>query len=567
MLPYPIAPSQTDCKSPIDDVLMDSIRLNLDYLDGAISGSTAKYIQWKINGKLRPLVSFKGAIDSGAVGESFTPQGCKASIKHSGTSGKIIFDVMKNRKVSIPITGINAKSLFDTQSIARINIPASTQSISLSTATINTQSITYAKAALNIQSIIHVSGNLWRLNLDVAPDADYLVDDYIVVAGTSDANNQGTFQIAEVNQSDFPSLVIINANGVQETTPSGTAQLKLMSYNFANPVHSTYFKAGLKVIFASHTTPANNGTFDIRKINQSGNNIFVMIQNGATQAGVAGTSQTCCWSYNMSSSVDVNYVAGEKANASSHTTPANNGTFDIISINDGGNNISLHNPLGVAQGGVAGTINCNRWIYTALAPQVSLVTVGDRFKFSNHTNPLNDGVFEILAVDLGGGVNYNVVIHNPLGVAQAAAVGKSRSELCLVKFGSNQSSIFDVTESYIEILGAQSSYFNRARNKYFYKVQDQNFGGGSNYNVVIKEIDGVEQLAPMGFVTLEARSVFNNPQEFSAETSGQFIGDSWLIQDFSSDVKNQIIASSEVLSLHFLDVQYGNAEDFNLTLM
>ena len=37
-LPYPISASQTDAQSPVDDNLMDSIRLDLDYLSSLFSG-------------------------------------------------------------------------------------------------------------------------------------------------------------------------------------------------------------------------------------------------------------------------------------------------------------------------------------------------------------------------------------------------------------------------------------------------------------------------------------------------------------------------------------------------
>ena len=88
-LPNPISPSQTDCRSPIDDTLMDSIRLNLDYLDSALSGASSSVFQWKVNGKLSSLKNFKQAIDSGSPFKSFTPQGCRASIRNSGYSGSV----------------------------------------------------------------------------------------------------------------------------------------------------------------------------------------------------------------------------------------------------------------------------------------------------------------------------------------------------------------------------------------------------------------------------------------------------------------------------------------------
>lgn len=565
-LPYPISSTQTDCQSPIDDTLMDSIRLNLDYLESALAGSSKNIFQWKVNGKLGKLNYFKQAIDSASPYEAFTPKGCRAALRNSGYSGNVTIDILRHKKLTLPITAINAKSRFATQSIARMNVGLSTQSISLATAAVNTQSISHAKGTINISSIINVTGTLWRLNLASAPDSDYLVGDSITVASATSGGNNGTFTIVEVNQSDYSSIVVNNPSGVAQTGAAGTVQLKLMSYNQTNPVNTTYFAAGLSFIAASHTTGANNGTFTIRKINQSGNNIWVMNSTGATQAGVAGTCTTACWSYNMSSAVSsTGYVVGETATTASHTTGANNGVFTIIAVNAGGNNLVLYNTAGVAQGGVAGTIASNRWIYTALSARTSTVTIGDRFKMTSHTSSANDGTFTVVDVDQGGGANFNVVVHNSAGVAQGGVAGTSTSELKLVKFASDQSAVFSTGISYIEILGAVSGYYNRSRNKFLYLVQAQNFGGGSNYNAVIKEIDGAEQDSPAGFVAVEGRSLFTAPQTIAA-SAHQFIGDSWVVSNFTSALTLDSISQTEVLGLYCLGVQTGEMEDLSVTL-
>jgi len=56
-LPYPIAASQTDAKSPVDDNLMDSIRLDLGYLDGLISGGNYN-MSFGIDGQLIGIAGF-----------------------------------------------------------------------------------------------------------------------------------------------------------------------------------------------------------------------------------------------------------------------------------------------------------------------------------------------------------------------------------------------------------------------------------------------------------------------------------------------------------------------------
>jgi hypothetical protein len=134
----------------------------------------------------------------------------------------------------------------------------------------------------------------------------------------------------------------------------------MFTYVFVNPVDTAGFVVGESAIFAGHTTAANNGTRPIVRINDGGNNIIVYntTAGATTQAGVAGTVQTTRWVYTFGAPVlTTDYFVGEQILAATHTTGANNGSFLIRAINDGGNNIVVTNTAGVAQAGAAGTVN------------------------------------------------------------------------------------------------------------------------------------------------------------------------------------------------------------------
>ena len=63
MLPFPINPNQTDVKSPIDQNLMDSIRLNQEYLNTTIDSlTTGGTFNFRVNGELRHI---KALLDKG----------------------------------------------------------------------------------------------------------------------------------------------------------------------------------------------------------------------------------------------------------------------------------------------------------------------------------------------------------------------------------------------------------------------------------------------------------------------------------------------------------------------
>jgi len=377
-LPYIINAAEVDAKSPITDSLMAGIKADLDYLDSIATGGSVLF-QFNANGALKKARFYRAPVDTAVSFADFTPSICRAVLKKSGTSGLLKFDLRKLSRPKTPIIGIDHQFEGATQSIARLGSSISTQSIQRSIAQINTQSISFARSSLSIQSIINVGTNLWRYNFSGSVlDADYAIGRFITVASATAGGNNGTFAIVEVNQSGFPSIVVSNASGVSQTSPAGTAQLQLMSYNFLNPVNADYV-VGEDVLFASHTTGANNGRFPIYKTNELGNNILIYNQTGVVQAGVAGTSDCERWIFAYSSAVNAtHYVIGENALLASHSSANNNGNKKIVDVNRAGNNLVIYNSNGVVQGGAAGNANSNRWIYALSTDPSSQVIVGDR---------------------------------------------------------------------------------------------------------------------------------------------------------------------------------------------
>jgi len=560
-LPNPIAISQTIAKAPVDQDLMDSIRLNLDYLDAQVSGGSFLFT-FNANGDLRVIRDFRDAIDTAITFTDFTPNVCRAVLKKSGTGGQLRFDLRKTTKPKTPIIGIDHQYEGATQSIARIGSAISTQSIQRSVAQISTQSISRAKSQLSIQSIINVGTNLWRYNFSGALlDSDYVVGKSVLVAGATAGGNNGTFAIVSINQSGFPSIVVSNASGVAQTSAAGTVDLQLFSYNYSNPVDPD-FAAGEIVLMATHTDALSNGSKEIYKTNQTGNNIWIFDATGVTQGGAAGTADTNRWIFAYSSAVNTaHYVAGETALTASHTSGGNNGNLRIADVNRAGNNLVLYNPIGVVQGGAAGTSSSNRWVYALSTDPSSQVTVGDLVSFENHTGPTNNLIAEVKIVN--DSASNNLVIFNQGGVAQAGVAGSPRHTRKLVKFSSDQAANY-TTDSFIQIQGAAVDAYNTTPYREHYKVLQVNRGGGSNFNVVIDGQDRANQASPAGYIVLEAKSIFTVPPVISNENTGD--QQDQIIRFQTTNIVAGLVETTTPLVLYVLEVPFGTPEDLTVIL-
>jgi hypothetical protein len=561
-----IPATDIDAKSPVDDTLMGNIKTDLDDLDSRVITAGAKPFQLELQGKLKYLSGQYRSICYGIVNEAFQPSRCRFMLKKSGTSGSLGFDLRTHTSPKTPITGIDYQYSASTSSIAQQGSALNTQSIARATTQISTQSITHAKAAANVQSIIllgYVDGlgsSLVQYNLDVAIDSDTLVGDSIVMASCSNAQNDGTHVIIAKNHNGGNNVVVSNVGGVAQTSAAGTAQIKIMSYNFTNPVNSL-FGAGYSHVFASHSTAANNGTLLVYAINQSGNNIWVKNPTGATQGGVAGTADTNFFTFALSSAASsTDYIVGESAKTASHTSALNDsGALPIIAVNSGGNNLVLYNSVGVTQGGVAGTINTNRWKYNLPSDPSSQVTAGDTMYFSSHSSAANNGTFTIKEV-----TSSTVVVYNTAGVAQGGAAGLSATTRKLVKFASDQSSVYS-TSSYIEMQNCVNTLYNYKSTLAPFRVLQVNRGGGANYNVVIDNPTAPSQASPAGYVQVEMKSIFNTAPTLASDVTSLEANQN--IVGTSTDFITATIAAQTPVMLYLTSIPSGDPRDLTVTLL
>lgn len=501
-LPYPIASTQTDAKSPVDDNLMDSIRLDLDYLDTSIVSIQSFDYQFKMNGPLSALTPAYGVykrLDGAMVAKQQTFQFVRLYAEIPGTTGTLEIDLRKYLKTNTPITAIAKQYSASINSISQVAPALATQSISRVTSQINTQSITFFKPTINITSITNIGNNLSRINLASAVDSAYVAGDVITVAGATNAANNGQFLVSRINDDGLNNLVVINGSAVDQNSASGTIQLMAFSYNYTNPV-SSQFVAGESAVFAGHTTGGNNGTLNIFAVNQSGNNIIVKNNTGSTQAGVAGTADVCRWVYTYSASVPSDFVVGERAQMAGHTAGGNNGNFLIVAVNSAGNNIVIVNNAGVAQGGVAGTANTTRWVYALPTDPSTQFVVGQSCVTSGTTSGANSGTFAVVQINRLS--TNNIVVSNVSGVAQAGSAGTLAHERTIISFGSDQSTIY-TTASNVEVTGTVST-----ANQGYFDVVEVNRGGGANYNVVVINRASVAQSNPVGRIAIESKSIF-----------------------------------------------------------
>ena len=567
-LPYPIATSQVDARSPVDDNLMTSIKLDLEYLDAALSSGNLVF-NWNINGVLNLLPGqIAKRIDMQFLHNTQTFTRVRLAQEKSGTSGKTEIDIRYHTNPKTPVTSIAAQFTGSTQAIGQLGSSLATQSIALATPAISTQSISRAKTTLNVQSIINVGTNLWRYNLNTAPDADWKVGDSILTAGCTTGANNGTFTIVEVNQSGHPSIVITNASGVAQTSAAGTLDLQMWSYNYTNPVNANIV-ATEQIIMASHTTGANNGTFTVYAVNQSGNNIWIKNATGVAQAGVAGTATCTRWTYTYLSAVSTShYVVGEKCRMASHTTGANNGDFFIRAVNSGGNNIVVTNASGVAQAGVAGNATTLRWKYTLSVDPASSVAVLDELIFASHSTGANNGTFTVVA--LNDTTNNNIIIYNASGVAQAGVAGTITHTKKIISFSSDQSLIYS-TNSYVELKNCVDSSYNMNNYTLPFKVIEVNRGGGANYNIVIKNNSGLAQLSPAGYVAIEGKSIFTaadgSKPQLSNDLVGLTVNDILKIEYSGASISSVSVPANTYIGLYVLQIQAGSPENLSVMLM
>lgn len=385
---------------------------------------------------------------------------------------------------------------------------------------------------------------------------------------------------------------------------------------------------GDSVLMASCTDPLNNGTFVIVKKNiDNGNNLVFANAAAVAQAGATGTGTLLAWSYNQTNPVSSQFAAGESALFAAHSTGGNNGTLPIYAINQSGNNIIVKNASGATQGGAAGTVDTNRWIFAFSSSAPSDYVVGEKALMASHTAGGNDGSFTITNVNTGGNnvivyntagvvqggaagtvntkrwayffsvdpssqvtagdsvvgastssaansgtfvvkqvnrsTSDNIIIYNDSGVAQGGSAGTLASVLMLVKFAADQSATI-TTASKITLFGT-----SRDANDNTFQVTEVNRGGGANYNAVVSSSTMVEQVGACGRVVLESKSIFDTTPSFviAPSTNAFYQTHGRVSSNAVFNATRKTIAAGTLIMPDVLSIPSGNCKNLVVQLL
>jgi len=553
-----ITPDQTDAKSPIDEQLMDGIRENLENFDTRLTLSAGADFAFRVNGPL-DILNLGGNPDNGKeldgafIAQERTLQVASLFINSQGAGGDLEVDVRRLKFLGRPISGIQNIFTANTNSINRGSATLNTQSITKAEGDLATQSVSFEKAPENIDNIIQITGaQLFRINLtNIAQplDEDYAVGRYVKIAGCSDPNNDGIFDIKQVSKDNGKNIVIENALGTAQGLAGGTVQLLLVAYTFAGAVPAN-FVAGEDVIFNGHTDPSNDGTFTMYKTNVGGNNILVYRTTDLVeQVGAGGQAEILRFQYNFNTAVLGAFVAGEVAEFSTHTDPANDGSFEIKQVNNaGGDNIVIYNPAGVLQGGIAGAVDTNRWVYALDADPDGFFQIGDNAIMAGHTDPANNGTFNL--VDVKYLATNNVVVYNPAGVTQAGAGGTVDHAQKAITFREDYSADFTAGKSSVEIKNTPNG-----DNDGTFTVIDVNRLAVSPFNIICELTSGLLQDGDDGQIFSEVRSIFTEGSLTMDVTQDKQI---LTVTNPDGDILDEALAVDTILLLDVLQAPAGS---------
>ncbi len=520
----PIEENQTDAKSPIDQSLMDGIRENLERIDDKATealNSAGGNISFKVNGKLSQL-DLVGAPETGEKldGAFITSQRvitkARAYIKEQGAGGNFSFDINRRKVINYGIDSIEDLFSANIQQVARASVDLNTQSIDRATADFSTQSIGYLEAAISINSIVNITGTQWRVNLIGSGTLDtslYEVGDYVEIENTTSNLNDGVFQILEVNRDNAYNLVLDMPSATAQLAPNGELTLIAVSYNLASIAPSEAFEAGETATMVNHNDISNDGDFDIWATNYNGNNIIIKKSTALVPQGVvAGQVQTNRYKYNFLAPVNQEaFSIGEVVNLSSHTDPLNNGNFEIKAVNFNGDNLVIYNFSGVLQAVPSGAARTFRFIYLLNIDPSGIVEVGDSIDISGCTDPLNDGTFNIVALNFN--LTDSFVIYNSAGVDQALPSGVATKTEKVINLYNDPEPFFLANQSKVEILGTDSG-----TNDGVFLVKDVNRSGVSPFNLIVDIAVGAAQALPSGQGISEISSIFTEVINFTVDS-------------------------------------------------
>jgi uncharacterized delta-60 repeat protein len=349
------------------------------------------------------------------------------------------------------------------------------------------------------------------------------------------------------------------SNGI---VTSGVALLNMAKFTMSSTIDTTNFAVGENVLTASHTSANNNGQKTVYKVVETGVLHELHLKSSVAfvaQAGAAGTINTNRWKYTTSSAPSGYLVVGEKAKMASHTTPANNGNFTIKEVQALG--VVVYNEAGVAQAGVAGTINTNRWTYSVSKECATLYTYSDRVKISNTTAAGNNGIFS--PVDYPD--SYSFTVYNESGVAQTtrtSATGEAIGETKRVYLDSNCSGLNGYSWVEFNFTEDVTSYDEGS----YYAVTSVS----SETDFCIKDIEMSRQQGFAGYLNIESKTIFaGSTIEIPATEVSYWDGRSLEVWDLTTSLQSAIsggeIPADRYLGLWVLqDFDDESAEDLTV---
>lgn len=257
---------------------------------------------------------------------------------------------------------------------------------------------------------------------------DYIAGEAATFSSHTDAASDGIKTIYAVN-SGGNNIIVKDSAGVAQAGVAGNVGCSHWVYTYSSAVSTTDYAVGESAEMASHTDSNNNGQVRIIAINSGGNNLVVYNEVGVAQGGAAGTADTCRWVYALPTDPSSMFSIGDDAFSVSTTNILNSGNFTVKEVKRGGtNNLVLYNVGGLAQGGAAGTLYSPKIVLSFSSDLSTFYSTRSNVEVQNCANSNNNGFFDVLEINRGGGSNYNIVIYNDSPSSYLNPTGRIVSE-------------------------------------------------------------------------------------------------------------------------------------------
>lgn len=189
------------------------------------------------------------------------------------------------------------------------------------------------------------------------------------------------------------------------------------------------------------------------------------------------------WQYNLSAAPDADWMVGDTVTFSSCTDAGNNGSFEVVRVNDYGSaSVIVSNASGVEQVGAAGTCVLRAYAYNFVDPVDPELVAGEKAELAGHTDAGNNGKLTLYGVNLAGN---NLIVKNAIGEEQNDPAGTAD----VLRFSFNMS-IPVSTEDFIVGDTVTGASHTTAGNNGSFRITAVNSGGN---NIQVYNENGVPQ--------------------------------------------------------------------------